>query len=59
MPKTQPIAVHLPKHVDALKALLEVRLHARGVFGLRQDLQHLVIGQEEESAAEGGEGGQG
>lgn len=33
---------------DALEALLEVGLHTQRVFGLRQDLQQLVIGQEEE-----------
>ena len=33
-----------------LKALFEVRLHALRVLCLRQDLQHLVVGQEEEPA---------
>lgn len=33
---------------DALEALLQVRLHAEGVLGLRQDLQQLIIWQEEE-----------
>lgn len=35
----------------ALKALLEVRLPALRVLGLRQDLQHLIVRQEEEPAA--------
>lgn len=33
---------------DALKALLEVGLDTEWVFGLRQDLQQLVVGQEKE-----------
>lgn len=33
---------------DALKALLEVGLHAQWILGLRQDLQQLIVGQEEE-----------
>lgn len=33
---------------DALEALLQVRLHAEGVLGLRQDLQQLIVRQEEE-----------
>lgn len=32
-----------------LKAFLEVWLNPGGVLGLRQDLQHLIIGQEEEA----------
>ena len=34
---------------NAFKALLQVRLHASGVLGLRQDLKHLVVGEEEEA----------
>ena len=33
---------------DALKTLLQMGLHTERVLGLRQDLQQLVIGQEEE-----------
>lgn len=33
---------------DALEALLEVGLDTEWVFGLRQDLQQLVVGQEKE-----------
>mmetsp|Transcript_2161 Transcript_2161/g.5384 ORF Transcript_2161/g.5384 Transcript_2161/m.5384 type:complete len:319 (+) Transcript_2161:462-1418(+) len=40
------------QQVHALKALLQVRLHARGVLGLTQDLQHLVVGEEEETREE-------
>jgi hypothetical protein len=35
--------------VDAFKDLPEVRLGARGVLGLAQNLQQLVIGQEVEA----------
>eukprot|EP00964_Phaeocystis_antarctica_P055483 scaffold32640_cov63-Phaeocystis_antarctica.AAC.1 len=36
------------ERVDALEALLQVRLHAQRVLGLREDLQQLVVGEEEE-----------
>ena len=36
--------------IDALEALLEMRLDARRILGLRQNLQHLVVRQEKESA---------
>lgn len=42
---------------DALEALLEVGLHAQRVLGLRQDLQQLVVGQEEEPKGEDGRRG--
>jgi len=35
--------------VNALKALLKVGLHTKGVLRFRQDLQHLVVGQEEKA----------
>lgn len=35
---------------DAIKALLEVRLHSLRVAGLAEDLEQLVIGQEVEPA---------
>ena len=38
--------------VDTLEALLQVRLDAGGVLGFRQDLQHLVVGEEEETGEE-------
>lgn len=34
---------YLLQRGDALEAFLEVRLHPRGVLGLAQDLQHLVV----------------
>ncbi len=37
------------QRADALEALLQVRLHARWVLGLREDFQQLVVGQEEEA----------
>jgi len=36
---------------DAFEALLQVRLDARRIFRFRQNLQHLVVGEEEEPAA--------
>ena len=38
--------------VDPLEALLQVRLDTGGVLGLRQDLQHLVVGKEEKAGEE-------
>ena len=35
-----------------LEALLQVRLHSERVLGLRENLQHLIIGQEEEPGEE-------
>lgn len=40
------------KLADSLKALLEVWLHSGRVLCLRQDLQQLVVGQEEEPGEE-------
>lgn len=33
---------------NALKTFFKVRLHTQGVFGLGQDLQQLIIGEEKE-----------
>ena len=38
---------------DPLKTFLQVRLHPQGIFGLRQDLQQLIIGQEEKPGEDG------
>ena len=38
--------------VDAFKAFLQVWLNAGRVLGLRQDLEHFVIREEEESGEE-------
>ena len=38
-----------PELVDALKALLEVRLDASWVLGLGEDLEHLIVGEEKEA----------
>jgi len=37
---------------DSLEALAQVRLHPGWILGLRQDLQQLVVGQEEEAREE-------
>ena len=37
------------QRIDALKTLLQERLHTEGVLRLRQNLQQLIVGQEEES----------
>ena len=37
---------------NPLEALFEVRLDSGGVLGLREDLQHLIIGEEEEAGKE-------
>ena len=37
---------------NSLEALLEVRLDSSGVLGLREDLQHLIVGEEEEAGKE-------
>lgn len=35
--------------MNALEALLQVRLNGTGVLGLRQDLQQLLVAEEEEA----------
>lgn len=37
---------------NPLEALFEVRLDSGGVLGLREDFQHLIIGEEEEAGKE-------
>ena len=34
---------------DALEALLQMGLHTQWILGLRENLQHLIVGQEEET----------
>ena len=34
---------------NALKAFFKMRLHPRWIFGLRQDFQQFVVGQEEKT----------
>ncbi len=49
-PKYKAVTRHMRFSLgNAFEALLEMWLDARGVFGLGENLQHLIIGEEEES----------